>query len=108
MEIAGGYVRIYPKLIENPIWTQLAPAALKVMLACILRANWKTSTWYDGRAQVEISRGSFITSYAKMAEFCNLSAKQVRSALSHLERLQFVACSRAQRWTLVSVIKYET
>jgi hypothetical protein len=80
---------------------------LKVMIACTFRANWRPSLWYDGRDQVQIPRGAFVTSYAKMAEFCNLSVKQIRSAFEHLEKLRFMACSRAQRWTLVTVLNYE-
>src|SRR5689334_11902414 len=100
MELAGGYVKIYRKLMDNPVWTQLSPAVLKVMIACLFRANWRAATWYDGREQVQIPRGAFVTSYRTMAEFCHLTMKQVRSAFDHLENLNFMACTRAQRWTL--------
>jgi hypothetical protein len=116
----AGYIRLWRKITDNALWTTLPPAVLKVMLACLLKANWKTSLWYDGHSQVEIPRGSFITSHAKMASFCGLSIKQTRSAFAHLENLQFVtynqgidraqrrAQSRAQHWTMVNVLNYDT
>src|SRR5690348_11701568 len=107
-QASGGYVRLYRKLLENPVWTALAPSVLKVMLAFLLKANWKPGTWYDGRAQVQIPRGSFITSYPKMAEACHLSVKQTRLAFAHLERLRFATYSRARKWTMVRVLNYES
>jgi hypothetical protein len=106
VDTPGGYVRIYRKLPENPVWTQLSPAVLKVMIAFLLKANWKQATWYDGATEVQIPRGSFVTSYATMALFCGLSIKQIRGAFEHLERAQFAAYTRAQRWTMVTVLNY--
>jgi hypothetical protein len=108
MELAGGYVKLYRKLIENPVWTQLSPAVLKVMFAFLIKANWKPATWYDGRSEIQIPRGSFVTSYPKMAEFCSLTPKQVRAAFDHLQRLHFAAYTRAAKWTMVTVLNYST
>jgi hypothetical protein len=103
----AGYVRLWRKITENPVWTTLEAPVLKVMLAFLLKANWKPGVWYDGRTQVDIPRGAFITSYKKMAEFCNLSVKQIRSAFRHLEKLGFAAYTRARKWTMVTVLNYE-
>ena len=102
-----GYVCLWRRITENPVWTVLQPPVLKVMLAFLLKANWKPKAWYDGRQHVEIPRGSFITSYAKMAEFCQLSPKQTRSAFAHLENLNFAAYRRAGLWTMVTVVNYD-
>ena len=110
MEPSGGYVRLHRRLLQNPIWTQLAPAVLKVAIYFIARANWKPGQWYDGASTVQIPAGSFITSYASAAKACNLSVKQIRGAFNHLFRAQFAAYQRAQtgaqRWTLVTVINW--
>jgi len=104
----AGYVRLWRRITESPVWTTLEPTVLKVLLPFLLKANWKTKTWYDGHSQVEIPRGSFVTSYGKMAEFCQLSPKQARSAFAHLQRLEFAAYTRAGRWTMVTILNYET
>lgn len=107
----GPWVKLFVKLLENPIWTQLSPAVLKLAIYCILRANYRPSQWYDGSQQVDVPTGSFVTSYSKLSEACALTVKQIRCALVHLENLEFVAVSRAhagaQHWTLVSVCNYE-
>jgi hypothetical protein len=104
----AGYIRLYRRLFENPVWTTLDPPVLKVFLAFLLKANWKTSAWYHGKTMVEIPRGSFITSYGSMALFTCLTEKQVRLAFTHLANLGIAAYSRAPRWTVVRVLNYET
>ena len=108
MGAPGGYVKIYRRLMENSVWTQLSPAVLKVMIAFLLKANWMEATWYDGSNEVEIPRGSFVTSYPKMAQFCKVSVKQVRGAFEHLESAHFAAYTRAGKWTMVTVMNYST
>jgi hypothetical protein len=78
------------------------------MIAFLLKANWKRATWYDGRSEIQIPRGSFVTSYPKMAQFCNLTPKQVRLAFDHLEHLHFAAYRRAPKWTMVTILNYGT
>ncbi len=105
---AGGYVRLWRALQDNPVWTQLSPAVLKVMIGFLLKANWKPANWYDGSAEIEVPRGSFVTSYPKMARFCNLTVKQTRLAFDHLQRVRFAAYQRAPKWTMVTVLNYRT
>jgi hypothetical protein len=106
--VTSGYILLHRKLVEHPVWNQLEPSVLKVMLAFLLRANWKSQTWYDGQSQIEIPRGSFITSYPKMAEFCRLTLKITRTAFTHLENLHFAAYQRAPHWTMVTVLNYDS
>jgi hypothetical protein len=104
----GGYICLHRKLTESPIWTQLAPAVLKVSVYFLLKANRNPAQWYDGSQTVQIPAGSFITSYARAAEKCNLSVKQIRGAFSHLSRAQFATYRRAERWTLVTILNWAT
>jgi hypothetical protein len=103
---AVGYVRLFRKMLQNPIWTQLAPAVAKVAVYFLLRANYKPAHWYDGYRQAEIPAGSFITSYARTADACNLSIQQVRDAFAHLFRTHFATYTRTKHWTLVTVLNW--
>jgi hypothetical protein len=107
VEFAGGWVKVHRKILDSPIWT-LTPAVAKVAIYFILRANYKSTLWYDGSRYVDVPAGTFITSYASAAAACNLSVQQVRDAFEHLERTQFATYRRTHRWTLVSVLNYET
>ncbi|MCE5309676.1 MAG: hypothetical protein LLG20_18735 [Acidobacteriales bacterium] len=50
--------------------------------------------WWDGKQQVEIPAGAFVTSIEKLAQFCRVSPKQIRSALGYLERAEMVVWQR--------------
>jgi hypothetical protein len=102
----NGYIWLHRKLLENPVWTQLAPAVAKVAIYFLLRANYKPIQWYDGVKAVEIPAGSFITSLEKTAVACNISVQQVRDAFIHLERTEFATYRRTHRWTLVTVLNW--
>ena len=99
----GGYVRLYRVLLQSPIWTQLAPAVLKVAMYFLLRANYKPIEWYGGVQMVAIPAGSFVTSYGTMVTECRLSMQQIRDAFAHLKRTHFATYRRTPRWTLVTV-----
>lgn len=103
---ALGYIRLYRRLLQNPIWTQLTPAVLKVAVYFLLRANYKPAQWYDGVRSLALPAGTFITSYGKTAAACNLSVQQVRDSFAHLQRTQFATFQRTYRWTLVTVLNW--
>lgn len=102
-----GYVRLFRRLLENPIWTRLGLPVLKVAIYFPLKANWRPVNWYDGRRQVSIPRGSFVTSYHSTALGCRLTLKQVRLAFDHLARLEFAGYRRDGSWTMVAVTHYD-
>lgn len=99
----GGYIRLYRRLLQNPIWFQLAPAVAKVAIYMLLRASYKPVPWYDGTT---IPAGSFITSLKSTATACNVSVQQVRDAFDHLSRTQFATYRRTRRWTMVTVLNW--
>lgn len=107
MDQSGGWVRVYRALLQTPIWTQLAPAVLKVAMYFILKANYKPDEWYDGAEQIPVPRGSFVTSYRSAAAECKLSIQQTRDAFAHLARTHFATYRTTHRWTLVTVTNYE-
>ena len=108
MDLLNGYVRLHRRLLQNPIWTQLTPAVLKVAVYFLLRANYKSVEWYDGARTETIPAGSFVTSYASAAAACSLSVQQVRDAFAHLKRTHFATYRRTPRWTLVTVVNWAT
>lgn len=102
----NGYVKLYRKLLENPMWKQLAPAVTKVAIYFLLRANYQPGSWYDGKEMIEVPAGSFVTSYGRIMDDCNLSMQQVRDAFTHLFRTHFSTYQRTPRWTMVSVVNW--
>lgn len=105
--MAERYNRLYNRVSENPIWTQLSPAVFKVFCGCLMKANYRDSKWYDGIAEIPVKRGSFITSRERLAEFCHVSPQQARDALEHLERLHVITRQGTNRYTVVTFCNYE-
>jgi hypothetical protein len=103
----SGHVSLHRKVRDNPLW-KLSPATFKLHAHCIMEANWKPSTGYDGIISFPIPVGSFQTTLRKLAEDCFLSVQQVRDGLAHLERLGIISThSRTHRYTVVTVRNYK-
>jgi hypothetical protein len=100
-------VRLYRKLIESPIWTNLGASGLKFAIYFLLRANWRDTDWYDGRRRVVIPRGSFVTSYEAASNDCQLTVKQARNAFAHLARIGFATYTHGRHWTMVAITNYD-
>lgn len=73
-----------------------------VFIHCLLRANWK-----DGKFQGhDVPRGSFITSFGKLANELNMSVRSVRTALSHLEQTGEIKRESTNKWQAITVVNY--
>ena len=54
--MTGGYVRVHRCITESPIW-QCGPVVKVMMLAFLLKANFKAAHWHDGANEIEIPAG---------------------------------------------------
>ncbi len=103
-----GWIKFHRKTIDSAVWN-LSNAQLRVWLTCLLMANNTSRNWFDGTGEVEIPRGSFITSQPKLAEKARVSRKAVRGALKVLERIGSIrAKTRAKRYTEITVVNFDT
>lgn len=105
---APGFIALYRRVLEHPLFLQLPSAWFKAWIAILLRANYRTSTWWDGEKNIELQPGQFVTSHKSMAEFCGLTEKQIRGTLAYCERAGLVTLQRASRYQVVTVCNWET
>ena len=101
-EDLGGFILIYRKIQENPIWRY--PAYVHLWLYLLLNANWKDRETIDG---VKVPRGSLLTGRAKLAQDCNSTEQSIRTALSRLESTSMITMKSTSRGTIVSVTNYD-
>ena len=96
----NGWIKIYRSMRQ---WGWYQDVAVKVLwlhiLLCINRENYE----YMGR---KFPAGSFTTSTAKLANETGLSEKQVRLALSKLEKTGEIITNRANKYTLINAVKW--
>jgi hypothetical protein len=104
----AGYIRLHRALLDHPIFAQLAPIVLKVWIACLLRANWRESKWYDGQSQVAIPAGAFAFSQGSLSKLCGVSRQELRTALNHLVGLGCITIQATNHYSLLSVVNWES
>ena len=74
-----------------------------VFLHCLLKANWKDGKWQG----IDIKRGSFISSYNKIASETALSVMEVRTAFNHLKCTGEVTSKSHSKYTVFTVKNYD-
>jgi hypothetical protein len=57
------------------------PNTCRIFVHCLLKANWKETTWRG----ITLKPGQFATSLATLSKETHLTVKQVRTALDHLK-----------------------
>lgn len=97
----GNYIKLDRRILT---WKWYSDTNTKVVfLHCLLRANWKNTTWNG----VEIKRGQFITSLQELATSTNLTIRQARTALEHLETTGEVTSQSTNKYRIITVNNYD-
>ena len=72
-------------------------------LHCVLKANWKTGVFQ----RVPINAGEFATSLNSLSQETGLSIRQVRSALTTLEKTGYLTSRSVGNFRIITVIGYD-
>ena len=78
----------------------------RVAKCCILLANHKPNKYWDGKENIKVPSGTFITSDRTLAEAAKVTRKQARAALDALQSDKFIRIKRDQRKTVVTVCNW--
>lgn len=106
--IDKGYFCLWRKLLSSNVWRELKPEHACVAIVCLCMANWEDRKWYNGRVEITIPKGSFITSLKNLAENCpaGITIQNVRTALKHLEQLKFLVNKSTNKYRIVTVCNW--
>lgn len=102
----SGYIKLWRRLLDDPLWTQVPTAWLRVALAILLLATWKAAKWFDGVQEIELPAGSLVTSRPSMCKQARVTSQQYRDALSYLEKTGFSTSKRTSRYTVITVCNW--
>lgn len=95
-----GHIKLDRKILEWEWYSD--PNTCRLFIHLLLKANWK-----DGRFQgIEIPRGSFVTSYATLANESGMSVRNVRTALEHLKTTGEVTVNRHSKFSVITIKNY--
>ena len=97
-----GWIKIYRKLLD---WRWYSDTNVtRLFLHLLLMANFEDKDWQN----TTIQRGQFATSISRLAEQTNLSIKEIRTALKKLESTGEIVTKGANKFTTITICKYET
>jgi uncharacterized phage protein (TIGR02220 family) len=96
-----GFITMHRQLLE---WEWYKDTNTKsLFIHCLLKANWEDKSWKG----ITIKRGDFITSNDTLANELKLSVKEIRTAISKLEKTNEIIKKGASKYTLLTVVKYD-
>ncbi len=105
---APGYVKLYRRLVDKPIWLQSTPEQKAVLIAILLMANFKEQEWLWQGTKYLCQPGQFVSSLEGIAKRCGkgVSARNVRTALEKFQNLGFLTSEASNQGRLVTVVNW--
>ena len=99
--LEGGFIVLQRKILS---WDWYKDSNTKaVFLHLLLTANYEPGEWRG----VKIKGGQRITSISKLSNELDLSFKEIRTALKHLQKTGEVACESTSQYTVITIKNYE-
>lgn len=105
---AQGFVKLYRRLLDKPIWLQSTPQQKAVLVAILLMANFKEQEWYWQGEKYICRPGQFVSSLEGIAKRCGrgISARNVRTALEKFQTLGFLTSEASNQGRLISIVNW--
>ena len=99
--MAEGYIKLHRQIIE---WEWYKNHNVKILFFhCLLRANHKDNKWQG----ITVKKGSFITSYLKLAQEVKLTERQIRTALNKLKSTGEMSCQSTSQYTVITINNWD-
>lgn len=96
-----GWISLHRKMIDWEWYNE--PNTIRLFLHCLLKANHTDKKWRG----IDVKRGSFITSYGKLADELELSVQNIRTALSNLKLTGEITSESSSKNTVIKVVNYD-
>lgn len=96
-----GWIKLYRSMFKWEWWDDIYTRSL--FITCLLLANSTEQRWHG----IVVPRGSFVTTFKKLAKKSALTDRQVRTALNHLKTTQEVTCESTHDYTIITISNYE-
>lgn len=105
VEINAGYIKLYRKLLDNPIMKK--PDLLQLFIYCLLKANHEPERIIFNGQEIVIQRGSFVTGRFALETDLGCKGITLYKRLQKLKNLDFLTLSSNNKFTVVTVVNYE-
>lgn len=110
MKGRNGFIKLYRKLLNSPIWEYSIatdyPQLIAFWVTLLMMVNYEEKKWYDGHTEVNIPAGSIITSIDKLSESMGMSHQTVRTCIKHLENMNMLTRQATRYYTQLFVVNW--
>lgn len=108
-EMETGWVKLYRKLLDDPIWQNSTPAQKTVLVTLLMMANHKEKKWEYNHRPYICKPGQMITSLEsiKRKAGMNISYNKIRSALKRFEMLGFITNKSTNKNRLITICNWD-
>jgi hypothetical protein len=101
----AGYIFLHRQVLSSAVWQSINDWRLAETL--LLMANWKPGVFQSRSGEViQVGRGELITSVQSLQEASGLSRQNIRTALDHLEKAEFLTRQVTKHWQHVKLVNY--
>ena len=101
----NGYIAVHRKIMNNPIFDN--PSLFKMWMWCLLKATHTEHQQIVGLEVVDLKKGQFITGRFVGAKELKVNESTWYKHLKQLEKLSMISINSNNKYTLVSVVKWE-
>lgn len=105
----GGWLKLYRKLIQKPIWKQSTPEQKAILITILCMVNHEEQEWEWQGKKCVCQPGQVITSLEKIKKEAGkgISIQNVRTALKRFEKLEFLTNESTKESRLITVLNWE-
>lgn len=100
--LENGFIKLHRKILKWEWYDE--PNTMRLFIHLLLTVNTTDEIWHG----VKVLRGSRISSYAKLAKELNLTIKEIRTCLQHLEATGETAHASTRNYTVFTVLNYDS
>ena len=104
----GNWIKLYRKMVDDPVFVNSTPAQVKVLLTVMFLAAWAPKKWDVLGHEFTIQPGEVFISSLELARRAGdgVSRKVVRGALERFEKLGFWTIRRSKRGALIHIVNW--
>ena len=105
----NGWIAIHRCLTEKAIWQCSSPEQKVIMITLLMMANHRKKQWLWKGEKFDVKPGQFVTSIESIKKRAGkgISSKNIRSALSKFEKLEFLANKSAKTGRLITIVNWD-
>ncbi len=96
----NGYIRLYRNIMDWGWYRE--PNTVRLFIHCLLKANYTEKEWQG----IKIPIGSFVTSYANLAQELKLSIQNIKTAIKHLKLTNELTIKSTGQYSIITVKNY--